>query len=81
MNLLQTSPLLILRAAGQSTVAGRPLHMRLSLDEIEMLTLFSEPTSMDEGIESGFNRGMIEGAIRQGLLVECDGDGARHGSG
>ena len=80
MNLLQTSPLLLFRPEGEWTVAGRPFCGRLSLDEIEMLSMFSEPTSIDEGVESGFNRAMIENAVIQGLLVPCEENATSDGS-
>lgn len=72
MTLLQTSPLLFLRADGRSSVAGRRLNGRLSLSEIEMLSYFAEPTSVESAYGANISKEQIERALSLGLLVEYD---------
>lgn len=72
MTLLQTSPLLFLRADGRSSVAGRPLNGRFSLSEIEMLSYFAEPASVQSAYAANISKEQIERALSLGLLVECN---------
>lgn len=80
MTLLHTSPLLFLRPGGRSTVAGRQLDYRLSLAEIEMLSFFAEPADFEKAVQFGFDKEQIGGAVKHGLLVECDDTGNGAGS-
>lgn len=80
MTLLHTSPLLFLRPAGQSTLAGKPLSSTLSLTEIEMLSFFAEPHELEQAKDAGFQLEMVDQALSRGLLVECNESGFGAGS-
>lgn len=80
MKYYHSSPLLFLRPAEQSRLAGRRLEFVPSLKEVEMLSFFSEAQSVESATEAGFESEMIEIAVSKGLLLECDKDGFGSGS-
>lgn len=80
MSKFHTSPLLFLRPAGKSTIEGRPLDKPLTLREIELLSFYNEPATLEKGVEAGFDNEMIEKARQLGLLTECDDSGFGRGS-
>jgi hypothetical protein len=80
MSTIHTSPLLFLRPGGHSSIAGKPLGCNLSLQEIELLSFFSNPASPGQATEAGFDPDLIDRSLEQGFLVPCDESGFGAGS-
>jgi SagB-type dehydrogenase family enzyme len=78
MGLLQTSSLLFMRSTDGTLVDGRHCQQSLSLDDIELLSFFAEPSSLEQGKEAGFDEDRIENAKSLGYLVDCNKDEIPH---